>query len=93
MKDRLEVKDIVLGQKETCKLVDAFSDCAFKNVENKCGKSTVGIFSSLFDPLIRMSRGLCEEVIIPADENDGFPDNPGMLSGIYITTLFFINPM
>ncbi|GBM89056.1 hypothetical protein AVEN_241282-1 [Araneus ventricosus] len=92
MQDRLDAKDVVLGQKITCKLLDVFSSCVVKSVEDECGESTVDFFSSLLDPLVRLSKGLCEEIIFPANENDDRPDNPGLMSVYQIIAVFFKSP-
>ncbi|GBN54948.1 hypothetical protein AVEN_242038-1 [Araneus ventricosus] len=82
-------EDFIKMNKEGCRNLNVYSTCVVKNVEKNCGD--VSTFNYLFDPLMRLGQGLCQEVILPADEKGVTSDNLGLLSIFSVIVLSFYN--
>ncbi|CAL1296780.1 unnamed protein product [Larinioides sclopetarius] len=82
MRDLKTTEDFIRANKKICNLFGSYSNCVQKNVEKNCHGTTLSInlFKDIFKPHFGLSKSLCEELIIPADENDNRPDNYGMIN-------------
>ncbi|XP_055940005.1 uncharacterized protein LOC129969454 isoform X2 [Argiope bruennichi] len=85
-------KEIVLKNKEACKLLEFYSECIVERVVHYCGPNSKDLFSYLFDRLFKLGRSMCNDVILPADENDESFGNLGQLDAFNFIIPFFMYP-
>ncbi|GFU33635.1 uncharacterized protein NPIL_226291 [Nephila pilipes] len=69
LKDKETERDILLGQKESCKHLKEISNCVTENVRKTCGRKTVPFFQFILEPVVELHQGYCDEVIIPLAKN------------------------
>ncbi|GFQ83870.1 uncharacterized protein TNCT_220921 [Trichonephila clavata] len=69
LKDKESEREIMLGQREACKQLDKISECVKKNVKKTCNYKAVSFFEFVFEPVVELHQGFCDEVIIPLTKN------------------------
>ncbi|XP_055953958.1 uncharacterized protein LOC129989439 [Argiope bruennichi] len=70
MMDRKTLQEILRGLKEACKKVDWFGSCLEGNTKDFCGEHQSDYFyKSVFESVIKLNKLLCNEVILPAEDN------------------------
>ncbi|GBM82057.1 hypothetical protein AVEN_224075-1 [Araneus ventricosus] len=81
MSDLETTEDIIRANKKICNLFEPYSNCVKENVEKNCNRTLLSmiLFKDLFNPLRNLSNSLCEQLILPEDE-DSRHDNFGMLN-------------
>ncbi|XP_055953285.1 uncharacterized protein LOC129989005 isoform X2 [Argiope bruennichi] len=89
-KDCTDPIEVIRGNQEACGVLNFYKSCVIERVEEQCGAPTLDFFSYLFDAHIKLARGVCHEVILPADEDDNSPDNLGRLNPFQIVTPLFM---
>ncbi|CAL1297958.1 unnamed protein product [Larinioides sclopetarius] len=87
VKGKLTGREFLKGQKEACKLTDLVSECLSEKTLKRCGRQTVSFFEFLIHPLVELNKRVCEDVLLPADENKGLFINAGLLSIFELITL------
>ncbi|GBL82867.1 hypothetical protein AVEN_106384-1 [Araneus ventricosus] len=86
------LRELVLKNKEACGLLEFYSDCIVERVVHYCGPHAKDLFSYLFDRLLKLGQCMCDEIILPADENDDRFDNLGQLDAFNFILPFFVYP-
>ncbi|KAF8793663.1 hypothetical protein HNY73_001713 [Argiope bruennichi] len=87
VKGKLTGREFLKGQKEACKLTDQVSKCLAEKARNRCGKQTVSFFEFLIHPIAELNKRVCEDVLIPADEEKGLFINAGLLGIFELITM------
>ncbi|GIY48278.1 uncharacterized protein CEXT_624721 [Caerostris extrusa] len=55
--------------KEVCRHLDEIAECTVQMVKKACGEEVMTFFKSLYEPAIELHRGICEDVILPENED------------------------
>ncbi|GBM95611.1 hypothetical protein AVEN_122421-1 [Araneus ventricosus] len=81
MGDIKTTEDLIRANKKVCNLFEPYSSCVQEDVEKNCNRTVLSIdlFNDIHKPLRGLSNSLCEQLIVPADE-DSRPDNFGKLN-------------
>ncbi|GBN84249.1 hypothetical protein AVEN_110066-1 [Araneus ventricosus] len=91
LRDFKTPEDFIRANKKVCNLFEPYSNCVEDKVEKNCGRISQVLFNWLYNPMRKLSNSLCEQLILPADEKDGRPDNFGMLNVYASVAAIFIS--
>ncbi|KAF8792361.1 uncharacterized protein LOC129969695 [Argiope bruennichi] len=84
------IDEIISSNKEACRQINTYSKCIVESVERRCGGPNQKFFSSLFDPMMKFGKAVCEQLVAPVDEKMDEYKNVGLLSPYAIIPSFFI---
>ncbi|KAF8770467.1 hypothetical protein HNY73_017993 [Argiope bruennichi] len=81
--------NFIQTNKLLCRKLDTYTECIIESVVDNCGRGVKSFFSHIFDRLVTLSRSICDEIILPADDTDEDDDNVGNFSPFSILVNFF----